>query len=151
MMLKTGHQVLSVTFCSIAHLPPGRFGFSIQVRIWQKIIASKPKNSETAVNTFRNRVGWKLQSPRTQNDFISSDWLNESEINYSLNSAPIGHLPWAGVSDALVQSVAVPPPGEHCGSCSIDAMSLRNGRFYTYLPQLFARIKVALNIRAPKS
>ncbi|MEA5550503.1 GUN4 domain-containing protein [Anabaena cylindrica UHCC 0172] len=121
----------------------GRFGLSVQAKIWQKIIAAHPKNSETAVNTFRDRVGWKLQAPRTENDYISSDWLNESELNYSLQ-APLGHLPWAGVSDAVVQSVAVPPPEQHCGSCSIDAMSLRNERFYTYLPQLFARVKVAL-------
>lgn len=128
----------------------GRFGFSIQAKIWQQAVAAHPKNSERAVNAFRDRVGWKLQSPRTENDFISSDWLNESELNYSLQSAPVGHLPWAGVSDALVQSVAVPPPGEHCGSCSIDAMSLRNGRFYTYLPQFFARVKMVLNISIPK-
>ncbi|MBD2667221.1 ankyrin repeat domain-containing protein [Richelia sinica FACHB-800] len=128
----------------------GRFGFSVQAKIWQQAVAAHPKNSERAVNAFRDRVGWKLQAPRTENDFISSDWLNESELNYSLQSASVGHLPWAGVSDALVQSVAVPPPGEHCGSCTIDAMFLRNERFYKYLPQLFARVKMALNISVPK-
>ncbi|WP_238993770.1 ankyrin repeat domain-containing protein [Calothrix sp. PCC 6303] len=127
----------------------GRFGFSVQAKIWQQAVKAHPKNSERAVNAFRDRVGWKLKAPRTENDFISSDWLNESELNYSLQAAA-GHLPWAGVADALVESVAIPPPGEHCGSCSIDAMSLRYGRFYTYLPQLFARVKMALNVSAPK-
>ncbi len=127
----------------------GRFGLSVQAKIWQKVIASHPNKEETAANTFGDRVGWKLKVPRTENDFISSDWLNESELNYSLQ-APVGHLPWAGVSDAAVLSVAVPPPGEHCGSCTIDAMFLRDGRFYKYLPQLFARVKMALNISVPK-
>jgi uncharacterized protein len=122
----------------------GRFGFSVQAKIWQQAIAAHPKNTETAVNTFRDRVGWKLKASRAEQDFISSDWLNESELNYSLQ-APIGHLPWAGVADADVLSVAVPPPGEHCGSCTVDAMHLRHGRFYTYLPQLFARVRMALN------
>ncbi|WP_227788778.1 GUN4 domain-containing protein [Nodularia sp. LEGE 04288] len=128
----------------------GRFGLSIQAKIWQEVIASHPNNSETAANTFRDRVGWKLQVPRTENDFISSDWLNESELTYSLKQAPLGHLPWAGVSDAAVLSVAVPAPGENCGSCTIDAMFLRDGRFYKYLPQLFARVKMALTISVPK-
>ncbi|MCC2692841.1 ankyrin repeat domain-containing protein [Nodularia sp. LEGE 04288] len=128
----------------------GRFGLSVQAKIWQEVIASHPNNSETAANTFRDRVGWKLQVPRTENDFISSDWLNESELNYSLKQAPLGHLPWAGVSDAAVLSVAVPAPGENCGSCTIDAMFLRDGRFYKYLPQLFARVKIALTISVPK-
>ncbi|YAF99073.1 MAG: ankyrin repeat domain-containing protein (plasmid) [Nodularia sp. CChRGM 3473] len=127
----------------------GRFGLSVQAKIWQEVIASHPNNSETAANTFRDRVGWKLQVPRIENDFISSDWLNESELNYSLQ-APVGHLPWAGVSDTAVLSVAVPGPGENCGSCTIDAMFLRDGRFYKYLPQLFARVKMALNISVPK-
>jgi ankyrin repeat protein len=127
----------------------GRFGFSVQAKIWQKAMATYPKNSEAAVNAFRDRVGWKLIVPRTENDFISSDWLNESELNYSLQ-APVGHLPWAGVSDEMVRSVAIPPPGEHCGSCTIDAMSLRYQRFYGYLPQFFTQVEKALNTSVPK-
>jgi hypothetical protein len=128
----------------------GRFGFSVQAKIWQQAMVAHPKNSEAAVNNFRDRVGWKLIDKRTENDFISSDWLNESELNYS-EQTPVGHLPWAGVSDALVQSVAVPPPDQHCGSCTIDAMSLRYQRFYGYLPQFFTRVEKALNTPAPKN
>lgn len=121
-----------------------RFGLSVQLRLWQKALADHPKNQEAAVNAFRDRVGWKLAAPRAEVDFISSDWLNESELNYSLQ-APEGHLPWAGVSDKVVQAVAVPPPEVHCGSCTVDAMQLRNARFYSYLPQLMERVKLALN------
>lgn len=122
----------------------GRFGLSVQLRLWQEALADHPNNSEAAVNAFRDRVGWKIAAPRAEVDFISSDWLNESELNYSLQ-APEGHLPWAGVSDDVVQSVAVPPPGVHCGSCTIDAMQLRNERFYNYIPQLMERVESSLD------
>jgi GUN4-like len=123
----------------------GRFGLSVQLRLWQEALADRSYNNDAAVNAFRDRVGWKLSAPRAEVDFISSDWLNESELNYSLQ-APKGHLPWAGVSDAVVQSLAVPPAGEHCGSCTIDAMQLRNERFYSYIPQLMTRVALALDL-----
>ncbi|HEY9828027.1 MAG TPA: GUN4 domain-containing protein, partial [Stenomitos sp.] len=122
----------------------GRFGLSVQLRLWQNAQKNHPKNNDAAVNAFRDRVGWKLKTPRTEVDFISSDWRNESELTYSLQ-APEGHLPWAGVSDEVVRSVAVPPPEFHCGSCTVDAMQLRNERFYGYIPQLMKRIQVSLN------
>jgi len=119
-----------------------RFGLSIQAKIWQQAKAKYPKNLQAAVNTFRDRVGWKLTKPREEMDFISSDWLNESEINYSVK-APIGHLPWAGVPDAEVQSL-LDGVGNGCGSCTIDAMQLRNERFYSYIPVLLDRIRIAM-------
>jgi len=122
----------------------GRFGLSVQLRLWQEARATHPNNQEAAVNAFRDRVGWKIAAPRAEVDFISSDWLNESELTYSLQ-APVGHLPWAGVSDAVVRSVAVPPPEVHCGSCTVDAMQLRNERFYSYLPQLMEQVELALD------
>jgi hypothetical protein len=122
----------------------GRFGLSVQLRLWQEALADH-SNDEAAVNAFRDRVGWKLAAPRSEVDFISSDWLNESELTYSLQ-APEGHLPWAGVSDEVVQSVAVPPAGVHCGSCTVDAMQLRNERFYSYIPQLMTRVELALDL-----
>ena len=120
-----------------------RFGLSVQLRLWQAATIAHPTNLEAAVNNFRDRVGWKIAAPRTEQDFISSDWRNESELNRSLQS-PVGHLPWAGVSDQVVQRIAVPPPGVHCGSCSIDAIQLRHDRFYTYIPRLMMRLKFAL-------
>jgi len=118
----------------------GRFGFSVQLQLWQQMRAAHPRNAEAAVNGLRDRLGWKLKTRRAEEDFISSDWLNESELTYSL-AAPVGHLPWVGVSDAVVQSVAVPPPGVHCGVCTVDAMQLRNERFYQYIPQLMAQVE----------
>lgn len=123
-----------------------RFGLSIQARIWQQSLAKfHPRDRQRAINTFRDRVGWKLTKPRQEHDFISSDWLNESELNYS-SQAPLGHLPWAGVADAEVYALAADAV-EGCGSCTTDAMQLRNERFYSYLPQLFNRVQVALNMR----
>lgn len=125
-----------------------RFGLSIQSEIWQQAKAKYPKNSDAAANAFRDRVGWKLTQPRKEMDFISSDWLNESEINYSA-TAPIGHLPWAGVSDTSVYGL-LNAVVNGCGSCTTDAMQLRNERFYTYMPTLFDRVRIALPV-IPKS
>lgn len=122
----------------------GRFGLSVQRRLWQEALAEHANNGEAAVNAFRDRVGWKLAAPRAEVDFISSDWLNESELTYSLQ-APAGHLPWAGVSDEVVQAIAVPPAGVHCGSCTVDAMQLRNEHFYRYIPQLMERVALYLD------
>ena len=118
-----------------------RFGLSIQATIWQKSLAKYPNNNEAAINDFRDRVGWKLTQPRTEDDFISSDWLNESELNNSIQ-APIGHFPWAGVADAEVYSL-LQESGNGCGSCTIDAMQLRNERFYSYIPTILNRIRMA--------
>ncbi len=122
----------------------GRFGLSVQLRLWQQALAEHPNDREAAVNAFRDHVGWRLAAPRAEVDFISSDWLNESELTYSLQ-APEGHLPWAGVSDKVVQSIAAPPPELHCGSCTTDAMQLRNERFYSYLPQLMGWVESSLD------
>ncbi|PSR18444.1 hypothetical protein C8255_07255 [filamentous cyanobacterium CCP3] len=122
----------------------GRFGLSVQRRLWQSALADHPNDGAAAVNAFRDRVGWKLAAPRAEVDFISSDWLNESELTYSLQ-APEGHLPWAGVSDQVVQAIAVPPAGVHCGSCTVDAMQLRNEHFYRYIPQLMERVALYLH------
>lgn len=125
----------------------GRFGLSVQAKIWAAAVAAHPNDRDMAVNDFRDRVGWKLTAPRAEVDFISSDWLNESELNYSLQ-APMGHLPWAGVPDAAVQGL-LSETVNGCGSCTTDAMQLRNERFYLYLPELFSRVQVALSTSVP--
>ncbi|WP_414564426.1 MULTISPECIES: GUN4 domain-containing protein [unclassified Anabaena] len=120
----------------------GRFGLSVQLRLWQAVQAAHANDQEAAVNAFRDRIGWKIPAPREETDFISSDWRNESELTYSLE-APKGHLPWAGVSDEVVQAVAVPPPGVHCGVCTADAMALRHSRFYGRIPELMDTVAMA--------
>lgn len=127
----------------------GRFGLSVQAKLWREALAKHPTNTEAAVNAFRDRLGWKLLKPRPENDFISSDWLNESELNRSLQ-APIGHLPWPGVSDRQVaELLSQDLGGGSCGSCTIDAMALRNGRFYGYIPDLYQQVQLALETPAP--
>ncbi len=121
----------------------GRFGLSVQLRLWQEAQAQHPQDVTAAIEALRDRVGWKIAAPRQEEDFISSDWRNEAELTYSLQ-APEGHLPWVGVSDAIVQSVAVPPPEIHCGVCTVDAMQLRFERFYRYIPELMDRLSLVL-------
>jgi len=61
----------------------GRFGFSVQKRIW-KSLGGRPYphyNTEIAQN-FGDIVGWRKEG----------DWVYYSDINYSL-TAPPGHLP----------------------------------------------------------
>ena len=78
--------------CTIDHLwvkySNGRFGFTVQKRIWWEVGQDKKK--------FGNRVGW----------YIGSNWKSYSDISFTLN-APMGHLPawqwyWsAGVNGSL--------------------------------------------------
>lgn len=58
----------------------GRFGFSIQQRIWQKAATITEYEAECYVG---DRVGWR---------HASGDWLTYDEITFDL-SAPRGHLP----------------------------------------------------------
>ena len=121
-----------------------RFGLSIQATIWRKSLAKYPNDNQAAIDNFRDRVGWKLTQPREENDFISSDWLNESELNNSIQ-APVGHFPWAGVADAEISSL-LQEVLNGCGSCTTDAIQLRNERFYNYIPAILDRTRIALNL-----
>ena len=55
----------------------GRFGFSVQKRIWESVGKDYDK--------FGDRVGWRNE--------VNKEWLNYSELTFSLN-APQGHLPY---------------------------------------------------------
>lgn len=59
----------------------GRFGFSIQKRIWDRVAGDLEPTYETFCR-FGDRVGWRYQG----------NWLNRNEIKFDL-SAPAGHLP----------------------------------------------------------
>lgn len=52
----------------------GRFGFSVQNRIWREVEKNYP--------TFSDRVGWRVEN----------SWLPYSELKFN-NTAPTGHLP----------------------------------------------------------
>jgi serine/threonine protein kinase len=59
----------------------GRFGFSVQKRIYQSLGGTREYNSEVG-NSFADQVGWKKEG----------SWVSYSELNFS-NKAPEGHLP----------------------------------------------------------
>ncbi len=59
----------------------GRFGFSVQKRIWEDV-GGKTEPSYKTFCRFGDRVGWRAMG----------NWINTSAIAYHL-SAPRGHLP----------------------------------------------------------
>lgn len=71
----------------------GRFGFSIQKRIWQKVGGSVDIETK---NTFDERVGWRVRG----------EWLMYSEFTFSLH-APKGHLPAHWLCYELDESVSL--------------------------------------------
>ncbi len=59
----------------------GRFGFSVQKRIWQEVGGSQIGDYETE-KRLGERLGWR----------VNGSWLIYLDLTFSLN-APIGHLP----------------------------------------------------------
>ncbi|GAB4193008.1 MAG: hypothetical protein Fur006_37810 [Coleofasciculaceae cyanobacterium] len=60
----------------------GRFGFSVQKRIWQRVGGTKNADYEI-YRSFGKRVGW---------DNGGGSWLYYCELTFAL-TAPVGHLP----------------------------------------------------------
>ncbi|MEG4580005.1 GUN4 domain-containing protein [Microcoleus sp. MON1_C5] len=63
----------------------GRFGFSVQKRIWESIVRTERKPTTfdgCGGKEFDECVGW----------YVKGDWIYYSDIKYSL-TAPPGHLP----------------------------------------------------------
>ncbi|QLE44735.1 GUN4 domain-containing protein [Nostoc sp. C052] len=62
----------------------GRFGFSVQKRIWKRLGGGSDTtyNSPEIQNKFGDEVGWRKEG----------DWVYYSDINY-WRTAPSGHLP----------------------------------------------------------
>lgn len=117
----------------------GRFGFSVQQRIWQETSAQYPNDEAAAVRAFGRRVGW-LRPTLDGNNFVSPEWFTEPELSNSLN-APAGQFPWVGVSWSQIAEMF---SQQSCGSCMIDAMDLQGDRFFRYIPILYDRVRVAL-------
>ncbi|MGF1569556.1 MAG: GUN4 domain-containing protein [Nodosilinea sp.] len=124
----------------------GRFGFSVQQRIWAEIRAQNPVDSATAAKAFGDRVGWTRPPGLEDPTFIAGDWLTEMELNPALD-APVGHLPWAGVSWAQISRLF---SAESCGSCTIDAMYVQGERFNQYIPILYSWVETALALTVPE-
>ncbi|NLQ05416.1 GUN4 domain-containing protein [Cylindrospermopsis raciborskii] len=68
----------------------GKFGFSIQRRIYESLGGGK--NYDLLIwREFGDRVGWRREGK----------WLDYSDINFTI-TAPVGHLPlWGDVDDGL--------------------------------------------------
>ncbi|MGF1481315.1 MAG: GUN4 domain-containing protein [Cyanophyceae cyanobacterium] len=62
----------------------GRFGFSVQKRIYQNLGGTREYNEEIW-QAFGDRVGWRGRD----------NWLSYAQLTFNLN-APEGHLPAAG-------------------------------------------------------
>ena len=64
----------------------GRFGFSIQQRIWEEV-GGKPNADYETWERFGDQVGWR----------VMGSWLLRNDLIFS-SSAPLGHLPqrWVG-------------------------------------------------------
>ncbi|GET37524.1 serine/threonine-protein kinase [Microseira wollei] len=60
----------------------GRFGFSVQKRIWQEVGDVEDLETE---HRLGDRLGWR----------VKDEWLNYNDLTFSLN-APLGHLPRGG-------------------------------------------------------
>lgn len=75
------HELQRINQLWLSH-SKGRFGFSVQQRIWQKASALPEYEAECYVG---NRVGWCR---------ANGDWLTYDEITFNF-AAPRGHLPLA--------------------------------------------------------
>jgi hypothetical protein len=60
----------------------GRFGFSVQKRIWESVGGKPDTNELTPYDKFGDRVGWRK----------NLEWIDYANVSFSLN-APEGHLP----------------------------------------------------------
>ncbi len=86
----------------------GKFGFSVQKRIWQKLDENFPEGYPIKCK-FGERLGW----------YVNNEWLIWEELNFSL-TAPDGHLPSS-------------PLGGNClvcdGCCGVLASKLAESNF----------------------
>ncbi len=61
----------------------GRFGFSVQKRIWKSVVEnSEPDQEQDNLIKFSNQVGWRYEG----------QWLHEKDLKFDLGGVS-GHLP----------------------------------------------------------
>ncbi|MFM7408501.1 MAG: GUN4 domain-containing protein [Cuspidothrix sp.] len=71
------------------HYSQGKFGFSVQKRIYQ-LCAGRLEYQAEAWDKFAEKVGWKKKKLLG----MGGDWVSEHDINFDI-TAPPGHLPVA--------------------------------------------------------
>jgi serine/threonine protein kinase len=69
----------------------GRFGFSIQRRVWESL-GRKIEIDYTSWCRFGDRLGWR----------VKGNWLNYSELTFNRDAAPLGHLPAGGLDSTAL-------------------------------------------------
>ncbi|BAY11656.1 GUN4 domain-containing protein [Calothrix sp. NIES-2098] len=67
----------------------GRFGFSVQKSVWEKVGGQPDADYQTWVK-FGDRIGWR----------VNNAWLFYSDLNFA-DDAPVGHFPAAASVDLL--------------------------------------------------
>ena len=70
----------------------GRFGFSVQKRIYQSIGGTREYNKEVW-ERFGDRVGWRKKNERQY--YTDFTWQYYTDLTFS-EQAPVAHLPWLG-------------------------------------------------------
>ena len=70
----------------------GRFGFSVQKRIWESVGGKPGKEDYEIFKKFGDRVRWLKWESKWLGLKKEEQWLSYSEITFTLN-APQGHLP----------------------------------------------------------
>ncbi|MDZ7962112.1 MAG: GUN4 domain-containing protein [Aulosira sp. DedQUE10] len=82
-----------IDLCTIDQLwvkySKGRFGFSVQKRIWESV-GGQPDADYKTWCKFGDRIGWR----------VNHAWLFYSDLNF-VDDAPLGHFPAAAVVDLL--------------------------------------------------
>jgi tetratricopeptide (TPR) repeat protein len=73
----------------------GRFGFSVQKRIWESVGGNPNADYET-FEKFGDRVGWRRRRTKS----MQKEWLDYDELNFT-TKAKVGHLPWAVTSGSV--------------------------------------------------
>jgi len=89
----------------------GRFGFSVQRPIWQKLDRLYWDKGEVW-RAFANVVGW-----RVDHLFANNHWKRYREITFHI-SAPVGHLPFLGDKFGIFTLEAIIKRLNHCQQVS---------------------------------
>lgn len=61
----------------------GRFGFSVQKRIWESVGGNRKADYGETRCKFSDHVGWR----------VKDDWIYYKDMTFTLKDAPKGHLP----------------------------------------------------------
>jgi S1-C subfamily serine protease len=79
----------------------GRFGFSVQKRIYQNLGGTKDYNEKVweVWDAFGETIGWKRSGK-------GGEWLSEDELTFNTN-APVGHLPYRASFESVFLSWGV--------------------------------------------